>query len=351
MATMVMEQRAPSRHDSLEATTPPPSVSARDEKEEDMVQGERKFTPPTYTWKEIHDAIPAHCYERDSLLSVAYVLRDFTFVAILASVAIFGIPLIENWYLNRAAWLAYSFVQGLVFTGLWELAHECGHGALSNYKWVNNALGMTMHSFLLVPFHSWRITHSTHHKTTNNIEADIAFVPDTKEVWDEKRDTRDAFMRALELVEDVPIAVLLELVGHQLIAFPTYILINNFALPRMAVFPWWTRSHFYFGGDGPNFKPMHKKDIIMSDIGIGIMVALLWTASTYFGAWEVMKIYGFPYLWTNHWICKFARRGEMDWQLTEISNDYFPPTHGPNTPLLSPRLLDLPPWRCISYRP
>ncbi|KAF2787000.1 hypothetical protein K505DRAFT_258663 [Melanomma pulvis-pyrius CBS 109.77] len=281
---------------------------------------ELNFTPPEYTWKQIHDAIPAHCYERDTLLSVSYVLRDFFFVACLAAIAIFLIPLIESPLLNKLAWISYSFLQGLVFTGLWELAHECGHGALSDYKWVNNALGMWMHSFLLVPYHSWRITHSTHHKTTNNIEADIAFVPDIQEDWQAKRDSRGAFLRALELVEDVPIAVLLELIGHQLIAFPTYILINNFALPRMAVFPWWTRSHFYFGGDGPNFKPSHKKDIIMSDIGIATSAALIWTAVQYLGAWEVMKLYGFPYLWTNHWILTITFL-----QHTDITLPYYRP--------------------------
>jgi len=299
-----------SRHDSLDATATTTATQPLDDTGHDKAEDAGKhvrpnFTPPTYTWKDVHDAIPKHCFERDTLRSLSYVFRDIVFVLSLASIAVFLIPLIENAPLNRLAWFAYQFAQGLVFTGLWELAHECGHGALSEHKWVNNALGMSMHSFLLVPFHAWRITHSTHHKTTNNIEADVAFVPDVQEDWEAKRAARGGFMKAMELLEDVPIAVLLELVGHQLIAFPTYILINNFALPRMAKFPWWTRSHFYFGKDGPNFKPLHKMDIIISDIGIGVMAALIWMASNYFGAWQVMKVYGFPYLWTNHWIRTF----------------------------------------------
>lgn len=141
--------------------------------------GETKtfFTHPTYTMKEIHDAIPAHCFERNTLLSVSYVLRDFLFVAILMGLAshILHLP---SPYLRVPAWATYAFCQGLVFTGLWELAHECGHGALSRYKWANNSMGLVIHSLLLVPYHSWRFTHSQHHKATNNIERDIAFVPD-----------------------------------------------------------------------------------------------------------------------------------------------------------------------------
>lgn len=265
------------------------------------------FEPPDklYTMKDIHDAIPKHCFERNSLLSFAYMLRDFAMVFSLMWLAATFVPGIENDYLRRAVWVAYSFLQGCFFTGLWELAHECGHGALSPKKWVNNSMGMLMHSFLLVPYHSWRFTHSTHHKATNNVDRDIAFVPDTKADWVAKRRGRDWFMKTLELVEDMPIAVMLELLGHQLIAWPVYLTINNFALPRMAAIAWWKRSHFYFGGDGPNFKPANSRDIIISDLGIAAALSVLYACVQYFGKWNVMILYGFPYLWTNHWIRKF----------------------------------------------
>jgi hypothetical protein len=266
------------------------------------------FTPPDYTIKQVHDAIPAHCFQPNTLLSIGYLLRDVAMVVVLGAIAATQIPGIPNQHVRTAAWAIYSFCQGLIFTGMWELAHECGHGALSKKKWVNDSIGLMVHSFLIVPFHSWRITHATHHTTTNNINKDIAFVPDTKEFWTAKRAGWGKFMKCMEMLEDVPIAVLLELIGHQLIAFPTYLLINNFALPRMAAFPWWKRSHLYFGGDGPNFKPMHKKDIIISDIGIAFSLSMLYVAVQYFGAWDVMKLYGFPYLWTNHWIRKYFPR-------------------------------------------
>lgn len=108
-----------------------------------------------------------------------------------------------------------------------------------------------------------------------------------------------------ELAEDTPVVALVTLFFHQLIAFPIYLTLNNFALERMRRVEWWKRSHFYFGGDGPNFRPYHFEEIVISDIGIAVMVGCLWAAVRHFGVGNVMLYYGFPYLWTNHWICEF----------------------------------------------
>ena len=123
-----------------------------------------------------------------------------------------------------------------------------------------------------------------------------------------------AFFTYWDLVEDMPIVNLLILVGHQLIAWPIYLAINNFALPRMRAVVWWKRSHFYFGGDGPNFKPSNRDDIILSDFGIGLVAAALWASVSYFGAEKVFLLYGAPWLWTNHWIRKFLPAAPV-WKL------------------------------------
>ncbi|KAH6703166.1 oleate delta-12 desaturase [Leptodontidium sp. MPI-SDFR-AT-0119] len=282
---------------------PPPSTSSA------------MFVPPTYTMKEIYDAIPPHCLHPNTLLSLFYVLRDVFYVVTLICLAT-QIPQIPNNSIQFAAWALYAFLQGLVFTGLWEIAHECGHGALSKSKFFNNVTGLIIHSFLFVPFHSWRITHSTHHKNTNNLDKDIAFVPNLKEAHEEAHATHS---KLRDYVEDMPIVALTHLFFHQLIAFPIYLTINNFALARMAVYPWWTRSHFYLGDDGPNFKAANKKDILISDICIGISAFGLWSLAQYFGAWNMMLIYGFPYLWTNHWILAITFL-----QHTDTSIPYYP---------------------------
>ena len=57
-------------------------------------------------------------------------------------------------------------------TGVWIIAHECGHQAFSASQSLNNAVGLVLHSALLVPYHSWRISHANHHKYTCSIEDD-----------------------------------------------------------------------------------------------------------------------------------------------------------------------------------
>ncbi|PVH78579.1 bifunctional D12/D15 fatty acid desaturase [Cadophora sp. DSE1049] len=269
--------------------------------------------------KQIHNAIPPHCFQRNTLRSLRYILRDFACAAVLAlsGTQISKIPFCQ---LRVMSWFIYTFLQGLVFTGLWELAHECGHQALSPSRRFNNSAGLLIHSLLLVPYHSWRLTHAQHHKSTNNIEEDIAFVPETKELWlaARKKRSSEPIFGYWEMVEDMPIVNLLILIGHQLIAWPIYLMINNFALPRMHAYPWWKRSHFYFGGGGPNFRPTESNDVVLSTIGVGLFGAILYAAMVHFGLCTVFLFYGAPWLWTNHWILAIAFL-----QHTDVSLPYY----------------------------
>jgi len=43
-------------------------------------------------------------------------------------------------------WAIYTFWAGLVGTGLWIIAHECGHQAFSESKFLNDAVGWLLHS-------------------------------------------------------------------------------------------------------------------------------------------------------------------------------------------------------------
>ncbi len=64
--------------------------------------------------------------------------------------------------------------------GVWVVAHEAGHGAFSTSDTVNAVAGTILHSFLLVPFFSWKFTHAAHHGATNHLRKDQVFVPQTK---------------------------------------------------------------------------------------------------------------------------------------------------------------------------
>ena len=122
-------------------------------------------------------------------------LVDFLQAALLFYCASWIDPLTENlqWsllslspetsrsFLRIGLWSVYGFMQGLVFTGFWVIAHECGHQAFSPSKNVNNTVGWILHSALLVPYHSWRISHARHHAGTGHMTRDEVFVPSTRE--------------------------------------------------------------------------------------------------------------------------------------------------------------------------
>jgi omega-6 fatty acid desaturase (delta-12 desaturase) len=134
--------------------------------------------PPTFTKTEIETALRAanpHLFVRSTFWSLAYLARDLAGIAALgyAATRIRDAPAAAA----AALWPLYWYAQGCVMTGVWVLAHECGHQAFSPSAAVNNSVGWLLHSALLVPYHSWRISHSKHHKNTCSIEHDEVFAP------------------------------------------------------------------------------------------------------------------------------------------------------------------------------
>lgn len=263
----------------------------------------RVFELPDFTMKQIHDAIPAHCFKPSVIRSMAYVVRDYFYFGVLVWASTTYIPQLSNIYARAALWTAYTVLQGMVMTGIWILAHECGHGAFTKNKKLNNIMGLIMHSFLLVPFHSWRITHSAHHKATGNMDKDTAFVPWDREQWVEKKIGKHADAAHVDfshLSEDAPIVTLWHCFVHQFFGWPGYLFFNLTGQQYDVGFP--QISHFYFGKDSPFFKEEQLGQIIQSDIGVGLMAALVGYCMKQFGVWNIAVLYLIPYLWVNHWI-------------------------------------------------
>lgn len=132
---------------------------------------ERNWEIPDFTIKEIRDAIPAHCFRRDTFRSLTYVLHDFAIIGALFWAATY-IDQVPNVYLRILLWPLYWIVQGIVGTGVWVIGHECGHQAFSPSKAINNGVGYVLHTLLLVPYYSWRYSHSKHHKATGHMSKD-----------------------------------------------------------------------------------------------------------------------------------------------------------------------------------
>lgn len=124
LSSLASSDTAPSEHVKFQE-----KVSQRGQ-QGGMVDGYgNTFDIPEYTMKQIRDAIPVHCYERSALRGLAYVARDVaslacTFYLFRTYVTPETVP---SFPLRFGLWSLYTFIQGCFGTGLWIMAHECGH--------------------------------------------------------------------------------------------------------------------------------------------------------------------------------------------------------------------------------
>lgn len=275
-----------------------------------------EFELPDYTIKQIRDAIPAHCYERSGLRSLSYVARDLlclgtTFYLFHTYVTPETVP---NIYARSAAWAFYTFVQGLFGTGLWVMAHECGHQAFSPSKVLNDTVGWVCHSLLLVPYFSWKISHGKHHKATGNLSRDMVFVPKTREQY--ATHVGKAIHEISELMEETPILTATNMILQQLFGWPMYLFTNvtgHNNHERQIEGRGKGKRNGYFGGvnhfnpSSPLYEAKDAKLILLSDLGLGLVGSALYYLGQTYGWLNLLVWYGVPYLWVNHWLGRFSR--------------------------------------------
>ncbi|QUC23496.1 uncharacterized protein UV8b_07737 [Ustilaginoidea virens] len=242
-------------------------------------------------------AVPKHCFQASNTTSALYALRDLAAVCVL-SLLLSLVPHVASAPARWALWTLGSFLQGLFFTGIWIVAHECGHEALFTARWLNDAVGFVLHSLLLVPFFSWKYTHARHHRYTNHMEKDTAFVPhqSRQALW------RSRLGALLGLAEDSPVQNTLLLLGHQLLGWPMYMLAYVSAGPQSGFRPRRLPLRSHFNPKSGFFTPKEQPFVLLSDLGIGLVAAALWLAARRVGCATVLAAYVVPYLWVNHWI-------------------------------------------------
>lgn len=270
-----------------------------------------EFEVPDFTIKEIHDAIPKHCFERSATTGLYYVFRDLvslatTFYLFHTYVTPENIP---STPVRAALWAFYTFAQGLFGTGVWVLAHECGHQSFSTSKVLNDTVGWILHSSLLVPYFSWKISHGKHHKATGHMERDMVFVPKTRQ---ERAGRVGKLVHELnELAEETPIATLLHLIGQQLIGWPNYLMTNvtgHDCHERQREGRGKGKKNGWFSGvnhfnpSSPLYEAKDAKLILLSDLGIAITVSALVLLGNNFGWSNLLVWYFIPYFWVNHWL-------------------------------------------------
>ena len=295
--------------------------------------GRQPLVPADLSLKKIKDQIPAHYFQQNHWKSGYYVCRDLAQTAVAAAAMYYGLmPLVDSlcgaepsWARSGAmfvAWNLYAFFQGVNWTGLWVLAHECGHQSFSPYRSVNDGVGMVLHSALLVPYHSWRITHGNHHKHTNHLEQDTVFLPPEIKKSEADRITKETAAKVgskepsvlQTALEESPLASLGWVIIMLTIGWPGYLLWNA------AGGKYKVRTN-HFEPSSPLFKPFQRSDIIASDLGLLVVFGLLGIAANTFGLANVALWYGAPYLWVNAWLVYITYLQHTDVRLPHYRAD------------------------------
>ena len=270
-----------------------------------------EFKLPDFTIKQIRDAIPPHCFERSGLRGFAYIARDIfllasTFYLWYNYVTPSNVP---SKTLRFVLWAIYGFTQGLFGTGIWVIAHECGHQSFSPSKTLNDITGWVLHSALLVPYFSWKISHGKHHKSTGHMERDMVFLPKTREVYAGR--VRRRVEEISELTEEAPLVTALVLIGRQLIGWPMYLLQNKTGHDnheRQSEGRGAGKRNGLMGGvnhfdpSSPLYDAKDAKYIALSDLGLGLAALALYEVAQSFGWGNLLVWYFVPYLWVNHWL-------------------------------------------------
>lgn len=236
-------------------------------------------TPP-FTLGQIKKAIPPHCFRRSLLGSFSCVFHDLFFASIFYYIASTYIHLLPQ-PLPYFAWPIYWILQGCVLTGVWVIAHECGHHAFSDYQLVDDTVGLILHSSLLVPYFSWKISHRRHHSNTGSLERDEVFVPKPKckIPWYSK-------------YLNNPPGRLFSLLVTLLLGWPLYLAFNVSGRE-------YDRLACHFDPHGPIYSQRERLLIYISDASLLAVTSVVYKVAITKGLVWLVCIYGVPLLIVN----------------------------------------------------
>jgi len=268
------------------------------------------------TKAQVRQAIPAHCFKRNTAKSMMYAA-----ISVAQSAAcLWAGTLIPMKAAFAPLWLAYAAVTGTVWTGMWVVAHECGHKAFSDNLKLQDAVGYFLHTLLLVPYFSWQRSHAVHHAHTNHItkgETHVPFVVHGREGIENGGGEHD-----LEKAEKLGKRAwgTLQLVFHLVFGWPAYLLWGATGGPKYG-----TSNHFV------PVKPFNTNlwpaswplKVWRSDLGIGAMLGVLSLVASKIGGARLAMLYGAPYLFTNAWLVLYTWLQHTDVDVPHLTNDEF----------------------------
>lgn len=237
----------------------------------------------TLTKQQILKAIPEHCFDRSLFWSFYYYIASCIGVIVLY---VYACVLLKNetkWndvVLYGVLWPIYWYWQGAILTGLWVIAHECGHQAFSRYQIINDTVGFVTHSLLLVPYFSWKFTHNRHHVNTGSMEHDEVHLPISKEV-------------AKLTIRNTYIGKCVYLLGQSTVGWYLYLFFNASSQIQFA-------NHF--NPFSSIFRRNERMFVVLSDIGCIGALCILFLLQKHFGWIWLIKTYVIPLLVVNFWL-------------------------------------------------
>ncbi|KAJ3574407.1 hypothetical protein NP233_g1776 [Leucocoprinus birnbaumii] len=302
-----------------------------------LVVKQNTFVVPDISIKEVRDSIPPHCFNRSTLISSLYLFRDgfglvltYKITSIVDSFMKSTLVSVSHPFIYSLArtllWSLYGLGAGLFAGALFAVGHDCGHQAFSESKFLCDCVGLVIHTLLGVPYFSWRISHAQHHAFTGHMSKDHTHIPRTRSglglrpldplhenaigshvsqtpraaIWESISETP-----AATTVRSIAYAVGFNIikkvlsnanVQKQLFGWPLYLL-TNFQGP--VHYPKGTNP---FNPHAVIFRPRHFWLVVWSDVALGLWIAVLVAWGLRRGTWEVITVYGVPYLWLNHFI-------------------------------------------------
>ncbi|MEZ6087781.1 MAG: fatty acid desaturase [Pirellulaceae bacterium] len=259
---------------------------------------------------EVLAVIPEDCFQRSTFKSLMYMTCSIILTVGCGALAYLFIPMTWAWL---PAWIAYAVVTGTIATGCWVIAHECGHRAFSRHNWLQDAVGFTLHSALLVPYFSWQRSHALHHARTNHMDLGETFVP--------TRDTTRSgqlWIRWQEMLGDEAFAVLI-VFARLTVGWPVYLMTGASGGPARGV-----TNHFWPAKpfSAAMFPGKWRGKVWLSDLGVLATLALLgWWAYAAGSIVPVLAVYVGPYLFTNAWLVLYTWLQHTDVDVPHFEED------------------------------
>jgi len=341
------------------------------------------------TLQEIKQILPSSIFKKSTILSLTYAFIDILVPSILLLLSNhYLLPIIQylttssslsmsslliNNFCIFSIWLFYSILIGTASMGAWVTAHECGHGAFSNNRLLQDIIGFIYHSLLLVPYFSWQRSHSLHHAYTNHIVDGESHVPPVQnEILKSSSSSvpslsssessslsppsslaesvlsKSSLIKRFGLQIGEPIFGILQIILHLLLGWPAYLLLGvtggksrgltNHFLPYQL-----NKGNNRIVSDNNNtntnldrtissevpFKRLFPKNmstkVWLSDLGVLSTLSLLFYLSTIYGFPIILALYGGPYLIINSWLVLYTwlQHTEVDVPHFDNNNHHF----------------------------